>query len=127
MFLKYAKLIGKLFTDTWQTHETVDVSLWLQTLGYSLMLALSVALLIALILFVIGGPYKINQWLIGKPKAILVEELTKREADQNKIAQYRKSIKVRQWIYWLLFGFIYIPVAIPTALFLLSVITGGSL
>lgn len=127
MFLKYAKLINQLFTETWKTHETVDVSLWLQTLGYSLMLALSIALLIVVVLFVIGGPYKINQWLIGKPKAALVEELSKEKGDKDKIAKYKKSIKVRQWIYWLLFGFAYVPIAIPTALFLLSVITGGSL
>lgn len=128
MFIKYTKLVSQLFTTIWSQNDHVAVTAWLQAIGYSLMIALSVVLIIAVTVGVFFGPYKCHAIFIDKPKQLWYAELTKKEPDNPDLLKTMpKKIRTRQSIYWGVLLFVYIPIAIPTVLFLLSVITGGSL
>lgn len=128
MFIKYTKLVSQLFTTIWSQNDHVAVTAWLQAIGYSLMIALSMVLFIAVTVGVFFGPYKCHTLFIDKPKQIWYAELAKKESDNPDLLKTMpKKIRTRQTIYWGVLLFVYIPIAIPTVLFLLSIITGGSL
>ena len=127
MFLKYSQLVGKLFTELWNNKQSADFFVLLKTIGCSLMLVLSIILIILLTVFVIAGPYKFYGFFLSNINKTLTDELSKANPDIENVHKLNKKVRNRKIAFWSLLIFVYLPIMVPTVLYLLNLITGGIL
>lgn len=118
MIKKYLDFLLSLFAQMGHRDGNFTFLDYLKTVGLSLGFALMIAGVILLIVLVAIGPVKTwNGWVLKKKKAFLTSVMNNKPDESLRIS-WHKSI----WVYVLGMIFLYIPVVIPTFLYILHVL-----
>ena len=121
MFSWYKDLLEKIFGVIFEkSGETVGFLDYLSVLGLSLLFALMVFIIIAVLVGAGTGPFFAHRKLFAAVKREM------KAFDANSSLEALNALKRKLWtrrvIYWAAFGFVYIPVIIPTILYILSLV-----
>ena len=121
MFVWYKDLLEKIFGAIFEkSGETVGFMDYLSVLGLSLLFALMALVLIAVLVGAAAGPFCAHRKLFASVKRSM------KSFDQHSTLDALNALKRKLWtrrvIYWGVFAFVYVPVIIPTILYILSLV-----
>lgn len=130
MFNKYFDLVKGLFEAVFKGGEAVKFTDYLQLLGFTLALIALVIAGVTVLFFIVKGPMMLHKKLTLKIKST-IKELDKAVEDQcfdkypkdtvePKYAELQSQLTKRNWLFAGLIIFLYIPIVIPTLLFIVS-------
>lgn len=121
MFTWYKDLIEKLFSAVFEkSGEVVSFLDYLSVIGFSLLLVLAFLLVLALLGSAVAGPFfGYRKMLAGVQKSVAEFDET---SDLATFQTLRRRLWTRRILFWGLFVFLYLPIAIPTVLYVLSLI-----
>ena len=124
MFHSYKQLIDKLFSSVFSgATECLSFKDYLSVIGASLLLILALLGTLALFGGAFAGPFFAYRKTMAGPKKLMAEFDHKMNLESyDKI---RHALVIRNILFWSIFIFIYLPIAIPTVLYIISLI--GSL
>lgn len=122
MFAWYKDLIEKLFSAVFEkSGEVISFLDYLSVIGFSLLLVLVFVLTLALLGSAVAGPFfGYRKMLAGVKKSM--EEFNE-NSDLTAFQTLKRKLWTRRITFWCLFAFIYLPIAIPTVLYIISLIT----
>ena len=123
MFGKYLEFIKNCFTHITNGGDAVSFLDYLKAIGLTLMMVGVIALSLATICFVFTAPVFCYRHVITKLRTSLSETLAKypnETWDSPNIKKVRNIITAFRILYGIGIVVVYIPVAIPTVLFLAS-------
>ena len=122
MFAWYKDLIERLFSAVFEkSGEVISFLDYLSVIGFSLLLVLAFVLTLSLFAGAVAGPFfGYRKMLAGVKKAM-------EDFDENSDLATFQTLKRKLWTrritFWCLFAFVYLPVAIPTVLYIVSLTT----
>lgn len=121
MFAWYKDLIERLFSAVFEkSGEVISFLDYLSVIGFSLLLVLAFVLTLSLLGGTVAGPF------FGYRKMLASVKKSMDEFDENSDLATYQTLKRKLWTrritFWCLFAFIYLPIAIPTVLYILSLI-----
>ena len=121
MFNWYKNLIEKLFSAIFEkTGEAVSFIDYLSVVGLSLLFVLMFLLVIAVLGGAVAGPIFSYRKLLASVKK-KIEEFNE-NSDHQTYCLLKCKLWTRRTLFWTMFAFLYLPVAIPTVLYILSLI-----
>lgn len=121
MFNWYKDLIEKLFSTVFaQSGESVSFLDYLIVIGYSLLLILAFVMVLALLGGCVAGPIWGHRKLLGSVKEAICN--FSEDATLEEFQKTRHKLWTRRILFWSLLLLVYIPIAIPTVLYILSLI-----
>lgn len=121
MFNWYKDLIEKLFSAIFEkTGEAVSFLDYLSVVGLSLLFVLMFLLVIAVLGSAVLSPIFLYRKLLASVKR-KIEEFNE-FSDHNTFCTLKRKLWTRRALFWSLFTFLYLPIAIPTVLYVLSLI-----
>lgn len=126
MFENYKNLIQTLFNNIFHNGDTpVSFLQYLQVIGMSLLLMLLLIIGISFIISIFILPKKCIIWLTRNITSEINKELSpeKTDTDFAKVFQLEKKLKSRKIFGCLGIILIYIPIGIPTILFIMDLLT----
>ena len=122
MFTWYKDLVDRVFSSLFEkSGETVSFLDYLSVVGASLLFMLVIAIIIAVLFGSAAGPVFTYRKLMSGVKKKM--QAFNDDSDLTQFNFIKKKVRNRKVLYWSLFGFVYIPVIIPTNLYVLSLIT----
>lgn len=130
MFNKYFDLVKGLFEAVFKGGEAVKFSDYIQVLLFTFALIALVIAGVAALFFIVKGPMMLHKKLTLKIKST-IKELDKAIEDQcfdkypedtieTKYAELQSQLVMRNWLFAGLIVFLYVPLVIPTLLFIVS-------
>ena len=123
LFNWYKDLIEKIFSSIFdKTGEVASFVEYLTVVGLSLLFALIVAFTISLFIGSAVGPIFTYKKMFSGIKERMMS--FNKDSDVKEYEEIRKKYRNRIVLFWSLLIFVYIPVAIPTVLYVVSVVVG---
>ena len=124
MFAWYKDLIERLFSAVFEkSGEVISFLDYLSVIGFSLLLILALVLTLSLLAGAVAGPF------FGYRKMMASVKKDMEEFDENSDLATFQTLKRKLWTrritFWCLFAFIYLPIAIPTVLYVISLIASA--
>ena len=130
MFNKYFDLVKGLFEAVFKGGEAVKFSDYIQVLLFTFALIALVIAGVTALFFIVKGPMILYKKLIHKIQ-LTIKEIDKAVEDQcydkypketieSKYAELQSQLTKRNWLFAGLIIFLYIPIVIPTLLFIVS-------
>ena len=121
MFSWYKDLIEKLFSAVFErSGEVVSFLDFLSVIGFSLLLVLAFLLILAIMGGAFGGPFfAYRKCFLGLKSAISSFD---ENSSLEEFQTIKRKLRIRQILYWFVFAFFYLPIAIPSVLYVLSLI-----
>lgn len=124
MLKKYGELIARLLENLTDGKGDVTLLECLRIAGNGILLMVVLLLFLGVFSGAFVLPTKVYKALM-KPLNIKLGNLLKKEdSSEELIESIRKAVIFRKVAFWLLFVVVYIPVAIPMALYLISLLCG---
>lgn len=122
MLKNYGELLAKLLGNLKNGSADVSFMECLQIMGNGILLMAVVLLMLAIIVGLFWFPIKGYNCFTGTIKATLYRMLMEDETNETAIAQYKKSLVFRKSAFFVILTVFYVPVCIPTVLYLLSLL-----
>lgn len=122
MFAWYKDLIEKLFSAVFEkSGEIISFLDYLSVIGFSLLLVLVFVLTLSVFAGAVAGPFfAYRKMLAGVKKSM--EEFNE-SSDLASFQTLKRKLWTRRITFWCLFAFVYLPIAFPTVLYVISLIT----
>lgn len=121
MFNWYKDLIERLFSAIFEkTGEAISFLDYLSVMGLSLLFVLMLLLVVAVLAGAVVGPFFSYRKLLKSVKQKI--EAFNEDSDHQTYCLLKRQIHTRRMLFWSIFTFLYLPIAIPTVLYILSLI-----
>ena len=123
LFNSYKNLLEKITSSIFEkTGETASFLEYLSVVGLSLLFAAIIAFTILLIAISAAGPVFFHKKLFKGIK----ERKAKfnQDSDIKEYEEIKKKTRNRNILFWFALIFLYLPVSIPTVLYVISVVVG---
>lgn len=121
MFSWYKDLIERMVSAIFEkTGEAVSFLDYLSVIGLSLLFVLMFLLVVAVLGGAVAGPFFSYRKLLAGVKRN-IEEFNE-SSDHNTFCLLKRKLWARRAWFWAVFTFLYLPIAIPTVLYILSLI-----
>ena len=127
MFIKYSNLVKKMIGEMFKSKGRADIFTLFETIKYSFLLILSIVLFCTVIIITFGLPVFGYKKFISPYKKDWENKMLLPDVPEDEIKGIIKKIKRNTIIYCLVLITLYIPIALPTMLYLINIITGGML
>ena len=123
LFELYKNLIEKITSSIFdKTGEAASFLEYLSVVGLSLLFAAIIAFTIfLLVISAIGPVFSYKKMFKGIKERM--EKFTA-ESDIKEYKEIKRKSRNRHIVFWSLFAFVYLPVSVPTVLYVVSVVVG---
>lgn len=122
MLRNYGQLIARLFGNLRDGSAEIPFVEFLQIIGNGILLMLVILLMLAIIAGVFWFPIKGYGCFTTETKNALNKLLVSDDADDKVIKNMQHSLAFKKTVYFILLFVIYLPVCIPSILYLLSLL-----
>lgn len=123
LFNWYKELIEKIFSSIFdKSGEVASFVEYLTVVGLSLLFALIVAFTVLLLVGSAVGPVFAHKKMFSGIKERMMS--FNKDSDVKEYEEIRKKYRNRIVLFWSSLVFLYVPVAIPTVLYVVSVVVG---
>lgn len=123
LFNNYKNLLEKIASSIFdKSGETASFIEYLSVVGLSLLFAAIIAFAVLLVIISAAGPVFFHKKLFRGIKER--KEKFNKDSDVKEYEEIKKLSRNRNIVFWSSFVFLYLPISIPTVLYVVSVVVG---